>query len=150
MKRFKYRLQSLLNVRSHIEKEKQKEHAGALQQVHNQKEQLTDVDHRRTNTLSAQRGLQKDRITLAELLVCIRYLAKLKKDTLVGKELLRGLEKNAEEKRKDLVEASKQRKIYEKLKEKQLERFHKEVKAMETKDADEVANTSFVRSARAR
>ena len=148
MKRFKYRLQSLLNVKSHVEKEKQKEHAAALQQVHNQQRQLTEVGHRRTNTFSAQRGLQKDRITLAELLVCTRYLVKLKKDTVVGNELLRGFEKNAEEKRQDLVEASKQRKIYEKLKEKQLDRFYKEVKMMETKETDEVANTSYLRSTR--
>ncbi len=148
MKKFKYRLEPLLKVKSHLEKEKQKIHAASLKKVHDQKSHLTDIDRQKTSTSAFQRRTQQGAICLAELLVCSRFMLKLKKDTLAGSEMLRVMETDAEEKRQDLVEASKQRKIYEKLKERQHEKFDRELKDLEQKDADEVANTSFIRQGR--
>ena len=148
MKKFEFRLEPLLKVRSHVEKEKQKAHAAAQMSVQNQKAHLSEVESGRQKTIAHQRQVQKKRLSLAELLVCSRYLVKLKKDTMAGNKLLGALEKDAEEKRQELVEASRARKIFEKLKERQQEKYYKEAGAMEAKESDEVANTTFIRSKR--
>jgi flagellar export protein FliJ len=62
--------------------------------------------------------------------------------------LLRGLEKEADKRREKLVEASKERKIYEKLKEKQIAKFTKEVERLENKAVDETATNGFRRKSR--
>lgn len=143
MKRFNYRLQPLLNVKSHIERERQKEHALALEQIMRQEEQLSRVDAQRESTLTEQRAGLIGSISIARMLIYSRYLLKLKKSTLAGIETLRGLKKNAEEKRLVLVEASKERQIYEKLKERQQERYNKESARQEQKETDEIAIAGY-------
>ena len=62
-------------------------------------------------------------LSLAELLVCSRYLVRLRKDGLAEMEVLHACEREADKEREKLVEDSKQRKIYESHKERQLARF---------------------------
>ena len=148
MKRYKYRLEPMLKLKEHKEKEKQREHAETVQKVQEQKDKLVRIDEERGETLKHQRQSLVGSMSLAELLVCSRYLMKLKKDTLTGRELLRGLEKEADKRREKLVEASKERKIYEKLKEKQIAKFTKEVERLENKAVDETATNGFRRKFR--
>ncbi len=148
MKKYKYRLEPMLKLKEHKEKEKQREHAEAVKKVQEQKETLVRIDEKRGETLKHQRQSLVGSMSLAELLVCSRYLMKLKKDTLTGRELLRGLEKEADKRREKLVEASKERKIYEKLKEKQIAKFTKEVERLENKAVDETATNGFRRKSR--
>lgn len=143
MKRFKYRLQPLLNVKSHVERERQKEHALAEERVMRQKEQLSQVDAQRKAAVVKHRAGLMGSISITNMLVYSRYLLKLKKSTLAGLETLRGLMKNAEEKRLNLVEASKERQIYEKLKERQQDRYNKESARQEQKETDEIAITGY-------
>ncbi len=148
MKKYKYRLEPMLKLKEHKEKEKQREHAEAVKKVQEQKETLVRIDEKRGETLKHQRQSLVGSMSLAELLVCSRYLMKLKKDTLTGRELLRGFEKEADKRREKLVEASKERKIYEKLKEKQIAKFTKEVERLENKAVDETATNGFRRKSR--
>jgi flagellar FliJ protein len=143
VKKFKYRLQPLLNVKSHIERERQKDHALAVERIMRQEEQLSQVDAQRESTLIEQRAGLLGSISITKMLVYSRYLLKLKKNTLAGIETLRGLKKNAEEKRSVLVEASKERKIYEKLKERQQDRYNTESARQEQKETDEIAITGY-------
>lgn len=143
MKKFKYRLETLLKVKEHIKKEKQKEHAAALNRVNHQKKQLQDIDNAKTTTFEKQRSQMKSSIVVAEMLVCSRYLNKLKRENMAGKELLKALKKKAEEKREKLIEASRDQKIYEKLKEKQREKYNEMIKMLETKDNDEIAIRNY-------
>ncbi|MDH4156005.1 MAG: flagellar export protein FliJ [candidate division Zixibacteria bacterium] len=139
MKKFRYRLQTLLRVKEHIEREKQKEHAGALSQVHLQRQQLSQIGRSKEAALSDQRASMLEQLSVAEMLIYSRYLVKLKKDMLSGSELLKVLQQRAEKKRQALLEATKQKKIYEKLKERQQENFNRDVLRLETKENDEVA-----------
>ena len=145
MKRFSYRLEPLLKVKAHREKEKQRDLAEALQHVYAQKDKLGEIDTQREQTVSHQRRSLTGTLILRELLVCSRYLTRLKKDAVTGQELLRGYERTADEKREKLVEATKEKKIYEKLKEKQQDDFMKSVEDAERKENDEVAGNCYRR-----
>ena len=57
MKKFKYRLEPLLKVKSHLEKERQREHAQATREVLRQKEHLAGLQTDRELTANVQRLL---------------------------------------------------------------------------------------------
>jgi len=145
VKKFRYRLAALLKLKEHIEKERQKEHAQAVQQVVNQKQQLQGIDATRKATLDQQREALQGHLSVARLQACSRYLVKLKGDTLMGKEALRGLESEAEKKREALVTASRERETYAKHRERLADRHFKEAEAAETKENDEIALTTYRR-----
>ena len=143
MKQFKYRLEVLLRVREHAEQEKQKKHAKAMQMVQKQRQSLQAIDADRLQTTSDQRTRMTGSLSVAQLLVYSRYLQKIKGEHVMGRELLKGFDRDAETKRQELVEASKQRKIYEQLKERRRERHYKEIEATITKENDEIAINSY-------
>ena len=144
-KRFKFRLEPLLKLRRHREKERQKEHSAAAAEVRRQKQELQTVDHNRLTALDHQRQRLTGRISVAEALVYSRYLMKLKRQRLAGTGLLHALEKEAERKRRKLIEVARERKTYELLKEKQQLRHRQGIEKQEQKELDEVAVTSHRR-----
>ncbi|MDD3731967.1 MAG: flagellar export protein FliJ [candidate division Zixibacteria bacterium] len=143
MKKFKYRLETLLKVKTQIEKEKQREHAEALRKTYEQKELLNKIDRRRQDNLERQRHSLQGAISVVDMLLYTRYLLKLKKETMAGNELLRGLQRTAEGKRQALVKASREKKIYEKLKERQQIKYNERVEKSEKKELDEIATNNY-------
>lgn len=143
MKKFTYRLEPVLKIKSHLEKERQKEHAVALQQVMLQQEKLAGIEAERQQTFDCQREHLVGKIQPQQLLSASRYLVKLKRDTVTGSELLRGLEREAEVRRQRLIEATKQKKIYEKHKERKKTQLLQEIEDHEKKALDEIAVISF-------
>lgn len=143
MKKFRYRLEPVLKMKAHVEKQRQKEHAVALQQVSIQKEQLESIAAERQQTCELQRERMTGTLRPHQLLSASRYLVKLKRDTITGSELLRGLEREAEVRRMRLVEATKQKKIHEKLKEKLQQKFVTEIEDHEKKELDEIAVNGY-------
>ncbi len=143
MKRFKYRLQALLKMKEHIEKEKQKELAASSKQVQSKEQELNTVEQSRSRTLDIQRNELEGSFSVAEMLVISRYLHKLKRDTVVGKELLRALKQEEERKRQKLVAATRERKKYEKLKEKQQQKHYEDIESILTKETDETAVNTY-------
>ena len=144
-KKFKFRLEPLLKIREHREKERQKEHASATADVQRQRGQIDGIDRERLDTIEYQRLHSLGQLSIASALASSRFLVRLKRDRITGKEFLRALEKKAEQKRQLLVHAARERKIFESLKEKQSVRHVEEANKAEQKVLDEVAVTAFVR-----
>ncbi len=142
MKKFRYRLQALLKVKEHIEKEKQKEHAVALQHVHDQQDRIEKLGDDKNTTVERQRQAMIGKLSVAEMLVFGRYLLNLKKEQMAEEEILKASRKVESGKREKLLQATKERKIYDKHKEKQLGKFGEEVRLQETKESDETAGNS--------
>lgn len=145
-KKFKFRLDPLLKLRRHREKERQKEHAAAMAEVHKQENLNGELDRTRIDTLDHQREHLIGGLSVMHALVYSRYIMKLKRERLAGGEMLHALQKEAEKKRTRLVEAARDRKIFEKLKEKQHERHLKAAEKLEQKELDEVASGPFQRA----
>jgi len=145
-KRFKFRLEPLLKLRQHREKERQKEHAASVHEASLQKEQLQSLDHQRLNTLDQQRGRLVGSLSVTQALIASRYLMKLKRQHLAGAGLLHALEREVEKKRQKLVEAARDRKTYELLKEKRQLRHRQEAEKRDQKELDEIAVTSYRRN----
>ncbi len=145
MKQFKYRLQAILKVKEHLEHERQKEHGVAVRKVIVQQDELKSIDNTRLGTYDEQRDKLVGNLSVAEMLIYSRYLSKLKRDTLTGREFLRALEKDAETRRGKLVEATRDKKIYERLKEKKQDEYNQSMKRLQSKEEDETAIVGFRR-----
>lgn len=143
MKKFKYRFEPLLKVKSEIEKQKQKEFAQVKQKVNNHTLKIKQTDKNFNNSLDRQRQEQTNKISVAEMLVYGRYFVKLKKENITNYEMLRALNMELEKKRKSLVESTTEKKKYEKLKENLLIRYKSDFTKAETKDNDETASNNY-------
>lgn len=135
MKKFKYRMEPLLKMRAHLEKEKQKILAEVQKQIVIQKTEMHQLESQRSKTQENQASKTSGTFSVAELLIYSRYIQKLKQDKAVGFELIKVLEKDEAEKRKLLLAASRERKKYEKLKEKQTDNYYQEIGNDEKKRA---------------
>jgi flagellar FliJ protein len=149
-KKFKFRFEPMLKVKEHREKERQRELAETLAKVHDQKAALRKLDTKRLDTMDHHRSKLVGRVSMAEALVCSRYLLRLKRERMAGNELLRGMEREAESRRQKLVEAARERKVYDLLKEKQATRHRHGLEKDEQKALDEVATNNFRRKTKKR
>ena len=143
MKKFKYRLEALLKMKEHFEKEKQKEHALSLQRVRTQENNLSELESEKNQNFMKHRTKLKGSLSVAEMLVYGRYMIKLKRNSFSGEQMLDALRKQEEGKRSELLEATKEKKIQEKLKEKQHEIYIDDLKLLENNENDEIAGNNF-------
>ncbi len=149
-KKFRFRFEPMLKVKEHREKERQRELAETLTKVQDQKASLMKMDTKRLNTMEHHRSKLVGRVSMAEALVCSRYLLRLKRERMASSELLRGMEREAESRRQKLVEAARERKVYDLLKEKQQMRHRQGLDKDEQKALDEVATNNFRRQTKKR
>jgi len=143
MKKFRYRLQALLKLREHVERERQKELAATTLKVREQQSQVAEIYSKTSTALESKREHQTGRLDLVDMQLFSRYLHRLKRDTIGAEEFLRALKKTEGKKRQALLDAARERKIDEKLKERQQNQFYKEYELAATKEADEAGLNSF-------
>ena len=136
-------MEPLLKQRKHIEDEKQKILAIAQKKILQQENEITEIEATRHTTCQSQVQKTEQEFSVAEMLMYSRYVHKLKKDSMIGREMLKVLKHDENKKRKDLLAAARERKKYEKLKEIQEEKFYKEISEVEKKESDEIALNIF-------
>ena len=130
-------------MREHLEKEKQKLLAIAQKKILDQKNELAKIYDTRNTTFGKQAEKTNQPFSVAEMLIYSRFIHKLKREQLVGNEMIKVLKKDEEEKHAELLEAARERKKYEKLKEKQTQNYYKEISCSEAKENDETALNVF-------
>ena len=149
MRKFKFRLQPLLQVREHHERQRQKDYASALRLVQQQKDQLDALESDRAAQVERQRRIMTGAVDALRLRLGVRYFQKLRHDRLVAGELLGGLQSEAEARCQKLLTATTERRVLDELKERQRTRHMGETERSITKENDEIA-TGVYRRRRAR
>jgi flagellar export protein FliJ len=74
-----------------------------------------------------------------------RYFLMLKQRELADRELLGRILREVEKRRGDLIEAAKQRKIYEKLEERHRQRYEAEYNSLVQKETDDLGQKMYWR-----
>ena len=145
MKKFKFSLDSVLSYKEQVLDTLKSEHAAILAQVRAQEDVLESVwqEYRECNAEYSQRKAEGMAIT--DALVYQNGLRVLERDIQRETDKLEELRKQEEAKRQEVVDAKIDTSSIEKLKEKKLELYNKEVAKSE-----EVLIDEFVSSARAR
>lgn len=143
MKKFRFRLERLLQLKAHAEKEKQKLLGQAVQKVLEKESELRELDDTRRDIQSSQRQHLNGSVSLSNLSVYSRYYVLLKKKEMGGRELLKAYQTDQEKKRLALVEATREKKIFEKLKERKFDAYLKEMELSTQKEQDEIASQTL-------
>lgn len=141
MAKYKFRLQTLLKIRENIRDEKRSELAKAYEADSILKQQLEEVEsERQTLKHQTRQATEPGTINVDALLGTHRYELILDAQEKVIQQRREKIDTEIERRRRLLVEADRQVRILEKLREKQEMRHEKELQKLEIKQMDEVAN----------
>ena len=140
MKKFKFRLQRVLDTKEDFERQRQRELGEAQQGLMIAEEKLDTLNREAEEQDERQRILISGRAKVAELMVNNRWRVELRKRIALQSKEVKRCERLVEERRLILLEATKERKVLEKLKEKQREQHRKEYFGEQQRILDEIGS----------
>ena len=144
-KRFTFRFDTLLKIRRQREDEHKRIVADRLTEIARVQQEIDGLQRQITDELQAVRdGQSPGTIDMQKIVRHRHWLGRLHKSILDSQARQGYLEGQLVQERAALAEAAKQRRILEKLKEHQLERYRIEQNRQETREADDLTGVRFV------
>jgi len=149
MAAFVFQLEGVLRHRKNIERERQRELAGAAAQMQQLRSELQDLDGKMREAMVElrERGLI-GRLDMSYLGAHRRFAAAMQQRAMVLAQRMALSQRQVDDRRKALAEAAKERKVMEKLRERHYERWLEDVKRREMQDLDEMGMQLSYRQAR--
>ena len=138
MKRFRYRFQRILEIKEGLEKSRRAEYAEIMSLFNKETTQLEYVNRVKNSHMRSDRGENALRFNVELLRTGANYSLMLHRKIEEQKQQIGQIESILEDKRKNLLEAEKERRIYEKLKERDYRLYLTDYKREERKRLDEV------------
>ena len=141
MKKFRFSLETVLDYKQQVLDALQTEHATILAQVRAQEDYLEglETDYRETDAEFTERKLEG--IAIVDAMRYEQYLRAMERQIQQAAYRLEELQRQAEAKREEVVEAKKDTSSIEKLKEKKLDSYNKAVEKSEEAMIDEFVST---------
>jgi flagellar FliJ protein len=136
---FEFNLQALLDLWRINEEKKQLALAEAMRELEAKKELLEDVKNQRLQMIREYYALEGHPVSSLRLVIYSENIAQCRDTQIAREEQCSKAEKDVEEKRLTLIEASKQKKMLGKLKEKKFTEYQQELNLKECKELDEAA-----------
>lgn len=140
---FKFQFQSILDLKVRFEDLKKSEYGEAVHELQLQTDKLNflvEEQHLQFNLIQEK---EKEGITPKEFINYNNYMNRLKRSIEIQKEVVKKASDKAEKARLELVEAAKQRKMFETLKEKKMEEYWEEYYKKEQLQLDEIASYKY-------
>lgn len=145
MRRFKFRFDKVLSFRRHQETDKMRVLAMAQGKLQRQKQNIDSIKSDRSNQQRQAKDHLVGDITPACLTRYTRYYLLLKQLELTGQNQLLKISREVIEKREELIRATRQKRIYEKLKDRHRAKYDKEYNLYLQKENDELGQKLFFR-----
>jgi len=145
MKRFSFRFQRVLELKKSVEEARKIALGEAVEVLNREQLQFERLQQTRQLYLQASRGAPAARLDAPLLGLNASYLLRLEREIGEQKGHIGRIEAIVEERRERLLEATKERRVYEILKEKALEAHKKEQKRQERIQLDEVGEQLYAR-----
>ncbi len=147
MKRFQYSLERVLRVKRIREKIKQRELAVTLRQLQHEKNKLIEIKSDESKAWHYLQESQESQINSGIVSIIQGTLEGKRKKKLLQTEQVSRAEKAVSAARNDVLHATREKKIFEKLREYKLKEYEQQAISEEQKILDEVAiNLSVSRS----
>jgi flagellar FliJ protein len=144
-KRFVFRFETMLKIRRQREDEHKRIVASRIREINRVRDQMASLDRQIRDELAAIRaGQSPGTIDMQQVIRHRHWLGRLHKGVLDSQARLRFLEAHLAQERAALAEAAKDRRVLEKLKERQCERHRKEQDRLETRSADDLTTVRYV------
>lgn len=131
MKKFSFQLESVMNFKNQRLENKKAEHAKIIAMVNDQNEKIDSLLERFKSINNEYNEKKMAGIVIIEAMEYSGYLYKLEVEIQQAKRHLEELKRKEEEKRSEVVEVKIETSTLEKLKEKKLEIYNKEVQKSE-------------------
>lgn len=143
MARFRFSLEHILNMKEKLEEQAKNEYAQANARLLTEQEQLELLQQRRDIAEKDLRTVLTENLAVLEIRRKEDALEQIKMYVMQQLLTVKRYEKEVEVAREKLTEAMKERKTFEKLKEKALESFLKEEQRTEQKEVDELMSYKY-------
>jgi flagellar FliJ protein len=140
---YKFPLGAVLNHRKFLEESLQKELAELNEMLEGERKKFSDFRRARKNFSKELQNRQRKSITMSETLLYVQFIDQLSKRLDVQKKKVIDAENAVELKREDLIEAMKNRKALERLKEKGWETYKYQMMRREQSFINEMAAFRF-------
>ena len=143
MAKFIFKMQSLLSIKEKLEDKSKTEYGKALNKLEEEKNILLSLENKKQENIamlkqSIETGVRPNHIDNIN-----KYISFIDKKIQEQQENINKAEEIVEEKRLELLEAMKQRKVLEALKEKEKENYFKEELNKEQKIIDEIVSYKY-------
>ncbi len=148
MRKFNFRLEPVLTYREIREDLAQKELADAMRDHARIEEVLVGLQSRREEVLAEMAESQDGVVKLTQVQRCIGYMTYLLSCIDRTKEELDDMAKIVEQRRDELILATKEKKALERVKQRDFEAYMHEARSLEQKFLDDVATIRHTRAAR--
>ena len=147
MAKFKYRMQSILEVKKKLEEQAKNEFAAARAALNEEEDKLEQLKKRKEAYEDEGRALREDTLNIMDIIENKEAL--LRMDEFIADQQLnvKRAEDRMEEARLALQTAMQESKTQEKLREKAFEAFVKEENAKEAKEIDELVSYTYGKKA---
>jgi flagellar FliJ protein len=146
MKKFRFRLQKVMEYKEEIEKQRKLDLSKAKQRLYDEEEKLKRLQYQDSAyRKQIQEKGKAERIDPREMDLYYQYLKALHVQMKHQNGCIIEAKEVMEEKRKILLEATKERKILEKLKEKKHVEYNSDTARRERFVLDDVTSTAFAR-----
>ncbi|MBW1702549.1 MAG: flagellar export protein FliJ [Deltaproteobacteria bacterium] len=142
---YKFNLEPVLNQRKFVEENLQKELAVLKKLLAGEKKMLATFKSEENEVLGELQQRKEESITISDILLYVSFIEQLSRDIEKQEERVLDAEKRFDQKREDVIEAMKKRKILEKLKEKRLKLYQQKVIKNERDFLNEVGINMFNR-----
>jgi flagellar protein FliJ len=140
---FKFKLQTLLHLKSKMEDNLINELAGAINKLNIEKNILNNIFQKKESLINDMNNSCISGISVLKLNEYNMYINKIYNDIKLQKESIKKEEETVDIIRGKLLEVVKERKILEKLKEKKYREYRKEIIKKEQLQLDEVSIQRF-------
>ncbi len=142
--KFKYSMESILQYRQYTEDEKKMQLAKFTMELNKEKQGLVDLQN--SIESAVEQKLSKVKYNVSDEIMFVGHMESFERKLVKQRATVVEAERKVERARKELEEATKDRKIMESLGEKEFNRFVADLDAKEAKELDDMVTTRFNRA----
>jgi len=149
LKKYSFRLQTVLEMREKKLEDKRREMAKVIAQLNEQNQVLESLYSRQNHTKNSLEGIYSNgkELDIIEITNYKDYLGKVIVDAKNQKIMIEKTQFLLKFKQMEVTEALKEVKILEKLKETQQKKFYQEYEYVQAKEIDDIASTRYKKMA---
>ena len=143
MAKFNFKLQNILNMKLQMEEMHKNDLSKATKKYMEQKEVINTIEASIRESLREMKEAESDEIRIHDIISYRLYIENLKEKKVQEIKKLKKCENEMEICRNKLVQAVKERKMFESLREKEFDNFKIEIQKADDKVMDEIVSFKF-------
>lgn len=147
MAKFIYPMQNILDIKCKLEEQAKQHYMEVRMRLNEAQDNLEQLEHRKSGYFVSYRKLVSEKLDVIKIEQCKNAILVLDEYIAEQKMVILRIEKELEEAVRLMKEATKERKIHEKLKENQFDAFLQELNLEEMKEIDQLVSYQYNKSA---